>query len=90
MSTMADAEYLDELAAFVVLKLKNKSRKRTIWAKEWLLKRSIYTHTNILEELRAYPTDFNNFLRIDESTYLHLLKSKYSTGHHLYISEVPE
>ena len=50
---MADAEYLDELAAFVVLKLKNKSRKRTIWDKEWLLKRSIYTHKNILEELRV-------------------------------------
>ena len=61
---MADEGYLDELAAFVVLKLKRKSKKRTIWAKQWLLKRNIYTHNNILEELRAYPTDFNNFLII--------------------------
>jgi len=42
---MAEISYLDDLAAFFVLKSKKKSRKRAIWAKEWLVKRSIYTLT---------------------------------------------
>ena len=45
---MAEARQLDaDLAAFFVLSSKKKSIKRTIWAKQWLLKRRLYTHTRI-------------------------------------------
>lgn len=54
--------------------LKNKKRKkRNLWCKEWLLKRNKYSHTNLLNELRITPKDFNNYLRMNENTYLHLL-----------------
>ncbi|KAG5865346.1 hypothetical protein JTB14_026593 [Gonioctena quinquepunctata] len=40
---------------------------------EWLLKRNKFPHVNLLEELRLYPDDWRNFLRMDENTYLELL-----------------
>ena len=67
---------LDDVLALCVIaihKERSKSRSRSIWAKEWLKKRRTYTHTNLLNELRFYPDDFRNYLRMDESTYVHLL-----------------
>ena len=69
---MADNTVLDALAIFVVLK-KKKRQQRRMWSKDWLLKRNTLSHTNLLQEIRAFPEDFQNFLRMDEETYLHLL-----------------
>lgn len=44
-----------------------------MWTKDWLLKRNVLSHTNLLEEIRAFPEDYRNFMRMDEETYLHLL-----------------
>lgn len=62
------------LAAFVLVK-KRKSRikKRAVWCKEWLMKRKTYSHINLLSELKIYPRDWHNYLRMDEETYLNLL-----------------
>lgn len=63
---------LDNLAIFVILK-KKKRKQRGMWSKDWLLKRDMLSHINLLEEIRAFPEDFHNFMRMDEETYLHLL-----------------
>ncbi|CAH2002906.1 unnamed protein product [Acanthoscelides obtectus] len=59
-------------------KKRNKSKKqhqaRTKWVKEWLLKRQDLTHTNLLEELRLEPDDWRNYLRMDEDSYVMVLK----------------
>ena len=72
-SAMDETELLDTLVNFVVLKEATKMKKRKIWSKDWLLKRNYFSHVNLLEEIRAYPEDFNNFMRMDEESYLHLL-----------------
>lgn len=64
--------------AAIIKKKRNKLVKqptkiRTKWVKEWLLKRSKYTHINLLEELRLEPDDWRNYLRMDEESYLTLL-----------------
>ena len=59
------------LVAFVVIynmKLKNKKRKMV--CKERLKKRNTYSHTKLLRELKIYPRDWHNYLRMDEKTYL--------------------
>lgn len=64
-------------AALIKKKKSRSSRKsqiRTKWVKEWLLKRSEYTHINLLEELRLEPDDWRNYLRMDEDSYVTLLK----------------
>lgn len=62
------------VAATVAIKLKvSQKRKRSKWAKEWLLKRRHFSHVNLLEELRLEPGDWFNYLRMDEATYLELL-----------------
>ena len=51
------------------MKLKN----RSIWCKEWLMKRRVHSHVNLLSELKMFPKDWHNFFRMDHDTYLHLL-----------------
>ena len=46
---------------------------KNVLDKAVLLDRNLFTHTNLLNELRAYPSDFHNYLRMDEETYLELL-----------------
>ncbi|GFO06778.1 hypothetical protein PoB_003328300 [Plakobranchus ocellatus] len=70
---MTDTEVPDALALFVILKKKTNGKKRKIWSKDWLLMKNIFSHANLLEKIRAYPKDFNNFMRMDEDTSLHLL-----------------
>ncbi|XP_045489739.1 uncharacterized protein LOC123690374 [Pieris rapae] len=41
--------------------------------KDWLKQRNTFTHTNLLSELSLEPTDWRNFLRMDEQTYFKLL-----------------
>ena len=57
---------------YIQLKLKQR-KNRSFWAKKWLLERSRINHTTLLEELRLYPADFTNFLRMSEENYLELL-----------------
>ncbi|KAK3788641.1 hypothetical protein RRG08_031297 [Elysia crispata] len=59
--------------ALIRRKKKSRANARRYWTKQWLLDRNLFTHTNLLNELRAYPSDFHNYLRMDEETYLELL-----------------
>ena len=65
--------YLCAVAAALAIKSKKK-KKRTKWAKEWLLKRSQFSHINLLKELKLEPGDWFNYLRMDYETYCTLLK----------------
>lgn len=52
-----------------------KSRKpRTKWSREWLLKKREFSHVKLLKELRNEPNDWRNYLRMDEETYIELLR----------------
>jgi len=62
------------LAAFaIILKKKKFKKKRAMWCKDWLMKRKTFSHINLLNELKIYPRDWHNYLRMDEETYLNLL-----------------
>lgn len=68
----------DDVLAIVGLVLaikKNEKckKKRSVWCKEWLLKRNKYSYTNLLNELKFAPKDWHNYLRMDENTYLERL-----------------
>lgn len=76
-SAMACRRMLLSAAAIALVirkKKKNERKKRSKWVKDWLLKRSEFSHTNLLEELRVAPEDWHNYLRMDENTYLELLE----------------
>ncbi len=65
-------------AAYAIIKKKKQEnsvqrRPRSKWVKEWLLKRSQYTHVNLLQELRLESDDWRNYLRMDEDSYVTLL-----------------
>jgi hypothetical protein len=58
-------EHLDDnvlaLAAFVFMcKRKLQKKKRDVWCKNWLMKRKIYSHINLLSELKIYLRDWHN------------------------------
>lgn len=49
-------------------------KKKKKWCKSWLLKRNIFSHMNLLRELREHePIDFKNYLRMDNETFNALL-----------------
>jgi hypothetical protein len=53
---------------------KRNTIKRTL-SKEWFLKRTKYTHHNLLDELLLTSNeDYANFLRMDHSTFMELLE----------------
>ncbi|CAG4968986.1 unnamed protein product [Parnassius apollo] len=58
---------------FALKEKKVKRKKRSIWWKEWLMKGSVHSHVILLAELKMFPKDWHNFLRMDHDTYLHLL-----------------
>lgn len=61
-------------AAMAVIGKNGKKRnKRSVWVKDWLLKRTTFSHVNLLTELKLEPGDWFNYLRMDEETYLELL-----------------
>ncbi|KAJ8888816.1 hypothetical protein PR048_008310 [Dryococelus australis] len=47
---------------------KRRKRKLKTWTKQWFQRKN-----NLLTELRCYPKDWTNYLRMDEPTYLELL-----------------
>jgi hypothetical protein len=62
------------LAIALAVCLKKEKKKRR-WMKEWLKKRNEYTHENLLKDLRlSEPCDFQNFLRLDATSFDELLK----------------
>lgn len=70
---MDENELLCYAALTIVLQGRRKTKKRRVWMKEWLQKRSRFSHTNLLNELRFHPKDWHNYLRMDEDTYSKLL-----------------
>ncbi|XP_050664336.1 uncharacterized protein LOC126964989 [Leptidea sinapis] len=75
VSVMASTD--DDLAIigliFTLKEKKVKRKNRSIWCKEWLMKIRVHSHVNLLAELKLFPKDWHNFLRMDHNTYLHLL-----------------
>ena len=64
----------DEVAILCALHfVLKKKKKRSLWSKDWLLARLKFNHTDLLEDMRLYPADFRNFLRMDEDVYWGLL-----------------
>ena len=45
-----------------------------VWCKEWLKKRTKFSHVNLLNELRFAPKHWHNYLRMNEQTYFILLE----------------
>ncbi|XP_046671118.1 uncharacterized protein LOC124361127 [Homalodisca vitripennis] len=75
---MASQQDEDDMIALVglcvVLNSKKKKKfKRKMWSKKWLTKRNEYTHTRLLKDLGGEPSDFRNYLRMDEDAYEQLL-----------------
>ena len=49
-------------------------RKRSIWTKAWLKRRSVFGHGNLIKELElSSPLDYKNYLRMCPSTFGELL-----------------
>jgi len=69
----SDDDVLAVFALLLILKNKKKQNKRKEWCKEWLKKRNVYSHVNLLTELKVVPKDWQNYLRMSEETYLNLL-----------------
>ena len=73
MDSREDELYFLSLLSVVFVKCKNRRKKRRQWCKEWMQRRNKFTHINLLNELRHEPSDYNNFLRMNESVYNELL-----------------
>ncbi|KOB71283.1 putative nuclease HARBI1 [Operophtera brumata] len=72
-TTMDDDDVIAVLGLALVLQNRKRKRDRTEWSKRWLLKRKQFSHVNLINELRFSPTDYENYLRMDEKLYLKLL-----------------
>ena len=59
------------VVTFAERKIRRKKRKQR--CKEWLQRRNKFTHIDLLNELRNEPSDYKNFLQINESVYNELL-----------------
>jgi hypothetical protein len=52
-----------------------RKRKRSIWIKDWLKRRSVFGHGNLMKELELpSPLDYRNYLRMCLSTFGELLE----------------
>lgn len=74
--SMMDSRRSDDLAVlgliFAILP-RIKKRKHKQWCKQWLQKRNLSSHINLLRELGEEPLDFLNYLRMTETVYQKLL-----------------
>nr|CAI5840206.1 unnamed protein product [Callosobruchus analis] len=58
------------------LRLNKKKKRKNIWVKEWLQKRSILSHIQLIKELRnSSENDLKNYLRMNEECFQLLLSS---------------
>ena len=65
------------LALIIGLEVVNtkKKRKKRAWVKDWYRKQAEFTHENLLQELLlSSPEDYENYLRMNHSTFLDLLQ----------------
>jgi hypothetical protein len=69
-----------EVSVAIILALKcspEKTKKRKgkqCWMKEWFQKRVTFSNQNLLQELLvSSQVDYNNFMRMEHSTFLELL-----------------
>jgi hypothetical protein len=52
-----------------------RKRKRSIWTKDWLKRRSEFEHSNLITEFKlSSPLDYKNYLRMRPSTFSELLE----------------
>lgn len=52
-----------------------RKRKRRIWTKDWLQKRSEFSHENLISEFQlSSSVDYRNYLRMDCMTFGELLE----------------
>lgn len=72
MTSKQEDDAIALVGLLVAVKCKKK-RKRKTWCKDWLTKRNEYTHTRLLKELRSDPSDYRNYLRMNEEVYQTLL-----------------
>ncbi|CAK1592763.1 unnamed protein product [Parnassius mnemosyne] len=76
VETMASLVTDDDALAILGLSLaikKTKRKDRSMWCKNWLMKRKKLSHINLVKELRIAPKDYRNYVRMNEETYLKLL-----------------
>lgn len=71
--TSSDDDALASAAFCLVHKRHTRKKKRGVWCNEWLMKEKKYSHINLLSELKIYPRDWHNYVRMNEETYLKLL-----------------
>lgn len=62
-------------AAIIIISHQQRKRKRkTIWMKEWLKRRSTLSHMELIRELRqSSASDLKNYLRMDDRYFDYLL-----------------
>lgn len=60
-------------ATSLLISRKPRRKKRTIWTKKWLQERESYGDMVLLRHVKNAPDDWRNYLRMDESTFQHLL-----------------
>lgn len=60
------------MSTAVCLYIKSKKPKRK-WVKRLFLNRRNHTHLNLFQDISVEPSDWKNYLRMDEDTYNHLL-----------------
>ena len=73
MDFREDELHLLALLALAYVNNKQRRKKRKQWCKQWMERRNKFTHINLLNELRDEPSDFSNYLRMNESVYNELL-----------------
>ncbi|CAH1964688.1 unnamed protein product [Acanthoscelides obtectus] len=62
------------IAAACDVGVNKRKRKQRVWMKEWLKKRSLFSHANLLKELQvSSPLDYKNYLRMNSTTFGELL-----------------
>ena len=68
----------DKRKAYIALIMSlwlKKRRKRRMWVKDWIGKRNIFTHVNLLNEIKKTDVDdFQRYFRMDEKAYYKLLE----------------
>lgn len=69
MDSREEEAHLLALLAVSYVDCGKKRRKRKQWCKQWMERGNMFTHINLFNELKEEPSDFNNYLRMNESAY---------------------
>jgi len=71
---MNHEEFVNLAATAVCIYLKKDRKSRRRWQKEWFSARRKLSHITLIKHLTLEPSDWRNYLRMDEETYYVLLK----------------